>query len=273
MKRWIKRVWIELKSIEIDRKIELLFIFGGTVIAVLVLSNGLTQLEQMREQTNAMVRQLAEMQSGAADTKKAIAALERIAGATQSAIEQNKALLDATIQAARVGQRPWVVFKAIETEKRSSTDGDQVANWQFKAMWENVGSTPTKNAIARISWQAMPSVMPKDFPFPDLGDQGNVPVVLGPKAVVGSAAMKVDVSLIKAVQENKAHLYLWGWMSYRDIFENTKLHVTKFCRELAEIHGSPISGGGTTKFTFRHCPYHNCTDEECSQKTGNKPAS
>lgn len=273
MNRWIRRIWIELKSIEIDRKIELVFILGGTVIAGCVLSNGLSQLEQMREQTNAMIKQLGEMQSGAADTKKAIAALETIAVSTQSAIEQNKALLGATIEAAHVGQRPWVVFKAIETEKRPSAGGDQIAAWQFKAIWENVGSTPTKNAVSHVSLQPMPNPMPNDFKFPDLGDQGSVPVVLGPKAVVGSAAIKVDVSFIQAVQESKAHLYIWGWMSYRDIFENTKLHVTKFCRELTEIHGSPISGGGTTKFAFRHCPYHNCTDEECSKKASSKSSS
>ena len=226
----------------------------------------------MREQTAAMQAQLSEMKSGGIETGKLITATEKIANSTEDSVAQNKAALDATIEISRLGQRAWVTAKGIEIEKLPPKSGYQEVVWQFRAIGENIGATPTKNARSHVSFQFGPEKMPKDFRFPDLGSNENTPVVIGPKSSIGSSLLNVDANISKAVQARRMHLYFWGWMSYRDIFENTKQHMTKFCRELTEIHGDPVGTTGNTKIIFTHCPYHNCTDEECERHTKNQPA-
>ena len=60
----------------------------------------------------------------------------------------------------------------------------------------------------------------------------------------------------------------WGRASYRDIFENTKQHVTKFCRELT-VQGDPTLAE-TVPMNFNHCPYNNCIDEDCERQPGSQ---
>ena len=260
------------QDLSIDRQIESGVALVGLVIAGVLASTAIYQLNAMREQTTSMKDQLAEMKAGSAETGKLIAATEKIAEATSTGVAQSKAALEATVEASRLGQRAWVTAQNIQFEKLNNKGGDQVIGWQFRAIWENIGATPTRGARNHVSWLPIQNALPSDFRFPDLGASENIPLVLGPKASLGSGLMNVDTNTIKAVQERKIHLYFWGWMSYRDIFENTRLHITKFCRELTEIHGDPVRAGGPVRAIFTNCPYHNCTDEECDRKNKNQPS-
>lgn len=156
-------------------------------------------------------------------------------------------------------------------DRLTNPSGKQVLSYRFMINWENSGVTPTRDAVHHVNWQAMLEALPKDFKFTDLGSTENVPLVLGPKASIGSSPLNIDTGTMKLVQARRVHLYIWGWLTYRDIFENTKEHITMFCRELTDINGDLDTPTGNVKFLFTTCPYHNCTDEECERQAKKQP--
>jgi hypothetical protein len=84
--------------------------------------------------------------------------------------------------------------------------------------------------------------------------------------------MGLDVSVLKAVQERRKHLYLWGWVTYRDIFKDTLSHITRFCHEVIDVRGDPMNVQGGIEIVFSLCPRHNCTDDECNNQADRQPA-
>jgi hypothetical protein len=54
----------------------------------------------------------------------------------------------------------------------------------------------------------------------------------------------------------------WGWLTYRDVFPGTKLHVTEFCRQLtaSTVTSDPAN---PTAHQWSSCRHHNCSDEYC----------
>ena len=64
------------------------------------------------------------------------------------------------------------------------------------------------------------------------------------------------------VRDGKRHLYFWGWVAYRDIFEDSNPHLTEFCNELTISEGD-ITTGEKVRFLQVSCGTHNCADEEC----------
>jgi len=59
----------------------------------------------------------------------------------------------------------------------------------------------------------------------------------------------------------RSDLYFWGWMAYRDVFSDTKPHITEFCRHLDTVRTA--GGELALAFDFGYCDQHNCTDEHC----------
>lgn len=56
--------------------------------------------------------------------------------------------------------------------------------------------------------------------------------------------------------------FLWGWMAYKDVFPDSKVHVTEFCQEVLNVKFNPPSV--PLQFHTIDCPLHNCLDEQCS---------
>jgi hypothetical protein len=138
---------------------------------------------------------------------------------------------------------------------------------RFKMTWENSGSTPTRGARTYVSAHTFDGEMPDNYDFPDLGNLKKIHLYIGPKSEISSSEMTVPNSEIISVREHRGRLYLWGWITYRDIFDDTAPHITKFCHEVIEI---PNAMG---QVVYSLCPRNNCTDEECSeQSSGRKPA-
>jgi len=55
-------------------------------------------------------------------------------------------------------------------------------------------------------------------------------------------------------------------MVYRDIFPNSRIHVTEFCWKVIEIKWKMSEKGqreGKPHFTGSACSHHNCVDEFC----------
>jgi hypothetical protein len=114
--------------------------------------------------------------------------------------------------------------------------------------------------------QVLPKLMPEDFSFPDLGNLRGIPTVVEPKQEITCMNEgSIPSDEIRKVESNppSAYLYLWGWVTYRDVFPGTPPHRTEYCLQLTKWGGDPLNPAGSYSMGFNFCPIHNCTDDEC----------
>ena len=107
--------------------------------------------------------------------------------------------------------------------------------------------------------------MPEGY---DLSPRGERHVsALGPNASISRGEIPINGSDLLAVRDRKKFLYLWGQADYRDIFEGTPDHVTKFFFQLIGVRGDPTQvwddKTNLVELIWETQPRHNCADEEC----------
>lgn len=243
MKRTINWILIRWRAIDLDRKVELFLVFGGLVIAVVVMMNGGSQLEQMKKQTEFMQSQLTEMKASGEETRRAITALENIAQSTQSTIEQSKVSLDANMDAFRLDTRPWVGHSDIVLPREANglaMNMIKMGNLPvFSTKLHNYGRSPAMSVELRLgshitkssdkfiaTYGKRPATSSKSAIWP--GAFGTT----GPAFPSVTPLTEEQVTLIKS---GELIIYYYGEVSYKDIFG--KRHVTTFCTYLSSRHG------------------------------------
>ena len=133
-------------------------------------------------------------------------------------------------------------------------------------LWSNSGTTPAKDGTSEWNMSFGPIVPAKGLDFDSLPQNERHAFVIGPKAAYQLSPVYLSTQDLEAVAENKKHLFFWGWVTYRDIFSGTPLHLTEFCTEITSAvwtqqdHASPAADWNTTSPS---CPVHNCYDEDC----------
>jgi len=175
-----------------------------------------------------------------------------------------------TNELSRATQKALISFAGIGAGPvLTSPDRKARVAQEFLFNWTNSGTTQARNAVTAISGDTWPSELPKGFDFPDL--PGNQPqsIAIGPRDTTG---VRIDIPTNKLIPtwEGKAHLYVWGWVVYDDVFR-TDTHLTEFCIEVIQI--APIGPGKTgadlsdpnTPFSWniQKCKDHNCYDDDC----------
>jgi hypothetical protein len=166
-------------------------------------------------------------------------------------------------------QRAFVTFSpSLDTIIRITPQTNRANFWDFTIPIENSGVTPTRGMTGHADIWTGHDKMPDDFTFPDTGNSPPQLLVLGPKGKTALGPIGVTPDIIEALESvpkgGSWHLYFYGWAKYRDIFEGTPEHVTKFCYELTSISGDPWMPKKPDLYSyFIACPRHNCTDEEC----------
>jgi hypothetical protein len=157
-------------------------------------------------------------------------------------------------------QRAFVFVRNGQISIGKDFQTEKIKNFKASVTWENSGDTPTKNLRLMINLAVRPDILPDDFDFPDY-EIGDIPTLLGPKASTSSAALELTREQMRAVREGEAHLYIWGWAEYDDVFPGTKRHRTEFCQKWW-IGGDLINPGKfSAGFTWHH--QHNGADGEC----------
>jgi hypothetical protein len=134
--------------------------------------------------------------------------------------------------------------------------------------WENSGNTPTKNMTTRGQFAMLHQRLSRGYHFPDLDEKGKetkTPSALhgfmAPHGTSVSTAY-LDIPVASATDiGSKVYLYAWGWARYRDIFQDSTLHTTRFCFEVTQI----LIQGSDVSIVAAHCDENNCMDEECSE--------
>lgn len=163
-------------------------------------------------------------------------------------------------------QRPFIGLQQI----RYLSHRDLVTNkvfWTFHVLWENSGGSPTKNLRFYVHRYLSDKDIPTDYKFA-LSAEPRPITHLMPNAVKGTGELPVTGDDLVAVREGKKFLYLWGRADYRDLFDGTPDHVTKFFIRIL-VRGDPNQEWDVStdrlELTFLNQPKHNCADEECDE--------
>ena len=172
-------------------------------------------------------------------------------------------------------QRAYISFQQIQTTPIiERTASGETIGLQFSAQTMNTGNTPGNGGALCFFGDSLPNE-PTEEQF--IGSRP-LPVskVIGPKALYFFGDIRKSGSFwgldrartTGAVQTHigKHNFVLWGWVTYRDVFPQTNVHVTEFCQRLVTIGVNPERpSNARPEFTFRFqdCEHHNCADEQC----------
>jgi hypothetical protein len=214
----------------------------------------------------------------------AVAALVTVWGIIQSHSDTRKALRDARTVATQqhhdtlnalsraddanktareaftAVQRPFVVFSGFRTVPFKPTENFA---WEIQTVEENSGNTIARRVRSHVSYCFFSQGIPDRFDFPNVGERNDQDIVLGPKANTTLGAFAESVPFLKAIQDRKTKLFIWGQAIYHDIFKNTDTHITRFCTQLSVITGDLVEPKNGTSFTFVQCEKNNCVDNDC----------
>lgn len=193
--------------------------------------------------------------------RRALRASEQSAQAS----EKSAGLADEALMSA---QRPYVFLKEIQVSLTKNPINDEIQTCTLQPIWENTGTTPTKNGRSHVSWKYFERSVSADFDFSDFDDLGNRilsydayrPLIVGPKAAALSPVINIEPAILRQVRDLQGKLLIWGWAEYDEIFPNAKRHRVEFCYQVA-VSGSPASHVGFSQYHL-----HNGVDEDCSKK-------
>ena len=98
---------------------------------------------------------------------------------------------------------------------------------------------------------------------PDIGYYANIDalprIVLGPHAKTDIRSVQLSVDDLKKISLGTWRMSIAGSLRYEDIFDETKVHITKFCYSIRSLQ----LPNGDLRPTYDFCPYWNCTDDDC----------
>jgi hypothetical protein len=85
---------------------------------------------------------------------------------------------------------------------------------------------------------------------------------------IQASGLVVTADDLIAVRENRKFLYFWGRADYRDIFDGSPDHVTRFSMRVRDFRGDPAKEWNDktniVEIIMDNSPArHNCADEDC----------
>lgn len=136
-----------------------------------------------------------------------------------------------------------------------------INTYRIRAQFENSGTTPAARVVTNVNSVILESGLPPDFEFPD----GPLieSTVIGPRAAVESqeyifAAMEMTLAARGGVR-----CFIWGWVDYDDVFEDSTRHRTEFCFQVvAKSWGDSFD----PNISFRPYQQFNGADGDCMRQ-------
>ena len=140
-----------------------------------------------------------------------------------------EAAVKITSDTAQHQLRAYVSRKNIIWKRNIDTNGG-LMNFDVVIVWENCGATPARRCRSRINSNFFKNAIPKDFDYADSEGDDLVTELsyIGPGQIIQSSA-RVSVVDAQAVARQEKSLFVWGWIEYDDIFENTPRRRTEVC--------------------------------------------
>jgi hypothetical protein len=162
-------------------------------------------------------------------------------------------------------QAAVVFIRNFESTHLPSTP-DPVTALRVTIVMENAGPTAAINLKSHINFTA-PSAELDDtsFDYADIEGPGGTSTVLGPKQVSELSAFDFPIELLLKLRSRERHGYLYGWIEYDDVFDDTARHRTEFCFKL-DVYSDPRVRQSCVNFN----PWgkHNAIDRGCLRGSG-----
>jgi hypothetical protein len=175
-------------------------------------------------------------------------------------------------------QRAFLVYQGTESNVLVKVDKEgHHPYFHFSAIIENSGTTPARGVVQAF---AGGNVMPEE---PDertfLSADRSPAHIVGPKGTIHFGGISRDVSYIipqppsdlgetfRTQELPGRRIPFWGWITYRDIFPSSDLHVTEWCQIIGQVNARPNTPGSEQKIIWDvymgDCQNHNCADRDC----------
>ena len=169
----------------------------------------------------------------------------------------------------KVDETTRTTQRAFVTQSNVVHGGKMTENGKWKneillVNWENSGNTPIWHGVLHTEPHELTSELPEGFDFSDTGNESrNIYIGARDKAQTG---VVMPVAYFDQAKTGKAHIFVWGWLRYRDIFfPKSPQHVHEFCVELMNVKPDPTDPTGTDIiWVTANCAEHNCDDEDCA---------
>jgi hypothetical protein len=133
--------------------------------------------------------------------------------------------------------------------------------------YENFGDTPARETTLNQTYcVGKPGVadLPNDFNFAyPTGAKNRITIT--PKGKQ-DGRIKIPIIDLNDVRAQKASLFLWGTIAYKDVFDIS--HVANFCQHAIGLGWVPSVNGPIMVDTFASCAQHNCEDDDCPKHWG-----
>lgn len=168
-------------------------------------------------------------------------------------------------QAMTYNERAYVAFEGARWNSHLGENTGQYF-WRIRVTWRNAGNTPTRHLRirvgARLSAQKIEDT--EKLALADAAGFAGIP----PDGAIFNSVIDVQAADLQRVKEGTMFLYVWGEATYRDVFDGTPLHVTRFFVQGVNVTGNPSQGwdqdDNPLHIDFAFLQRHNCADEECN---------
>lgn len=165
-------------------------------------------------------------------------------------------------------QRAYVSLREFQVALTKNPLNDEIQTCTIQPIWENTGTTPTRNGRGHVNWKYFDRSVPADFDFADFDELGNrilsydsyKPLIVGPRATALCPIISMEPAILRQVRDLQGKLLIWGWAEYDEVFSDAKRHRTEFAY-LVVVSGSPASHVGFSQYKL-----HNGVDEDCMKQ-------
>jgi hypothetical protein len=170
-----------------------------------------------------------------------------------------------SVQRAFVHMDGFIITPVVTLQDRK-----HYSEFLFQGQIRNSGATQAIASRYRTNFLVSDTPLADSFMYLDRDEKGNLVAedkgtagFFAPQSASLANPLHIGLSNILAVQKGK-HLYLYGWIRYRDVFKDTAPHLTLFCDEIL-FDAAPISPSNPMHPPrYVPCSKHNCTDDQCA---------
>jgi hypothetical protein len=138
------------------------------------------------------------------------------------------------------------------------TQQGDVHHYRMSTVMENGGPTPTRKAIINVNHELRESAIGLDFTFPD--GKLSEAAAIGPGGTFGTPGFFISVDDVRKIVAKSKKLYVWGWIDYNDVFDDTPRHRMEFC---FDISPDEVPNGGKIYMRFPMHSQFNGIDGDC----------
>jgi hypothetical protein len=163
--------------------------------------------------------------------------LARIAHLQRQTMDAQERRMSETIEAmndtAQRQLRAYVSFRELACVLHPNANKPDDPEWEVKAQFRNSGQTPARNTELSLNFELFPKGgLPTDFNFPNHGALGagvRRGGVLGPECEMSTISLTILHYHADQLRRNpEAELYIWGWITYSDVFPKSERRRTEF---------------------------------------------